>query len=170
MGIYEKEEFRNGTSKLIEFIASLTSTTSQSDVITIIAGGDTSSAIHINGNLTFSHISSGGGATLEFLEGRVLPGIKVLNTFNELSSILHKHLHHIVNINKSANKYPNYSTNELKDIIDMNQDIKVSPKNKRDNYDIINENKDYLDENNTKFFKEICGGISNQKTKKEKEC
>jgi 3-phosphoglycerate kinase len=43
MGVYEKEEFRNGTSKLIEFIASLTSSPSQTDVITIAAGGDTSS-------------------------------------------------------------------------------------------------------------------------------
>jgi hypothetical protein len=84
----------------------------------------------------------------------------------------------MVDTNKSAHKYSNYATDELQDIIDMNEDIPVSPKNKRDydlNYDINNECKDDLNEKNKKFFKEVCGGISNQKQsnktiQKQKEC
>ena len=43
-----------------------------------VCGGDTVSAVELNGNVTFTHISTSGGASLEFLEGRELPGVAVL--------------------------------------------------------------------------------------------
>ena len=49
-------------------------------MISILGGGDTISAINKNEKkLTFTHLSTAGGAFLEFLEGKVLPGIKALN-------------------------------------------------------------------------------------------
>ena len=57
-------------------------------VNTIICGGDTVSAVEEKGNINFTHISTGGGASLEYLEGKILPGIRVLNDIGDLKDQL----------------------------------------------------------------------------------
>lgn len=74
MGIFEIEEFSNGTNYLADFISKL----KEKNVFTIIGGGDTVSAISKFNFDNFSHVSTGGGAFLEFIEGKELPGISVL--------------------------------------------------------------------------------------------
>jgi len=76
MGVYEDEKFLNGSRKIGEFIAELTS---NKGVISVAGGGDTSAMLkktELSGR--FSHISTGGGASLELLETGTLPGIEVL--------------------------------------------------------------------------------------------
>ena len=53
-------------------------------VNTIICGGDTVSAVEEKGNINFTHISTGGGASLEYLEGKNLPGIRVLDSIGDV--------------------------------------------------------------------------------------
>lgn len=73
VGIFEIPNFSNGTKKLLELI-------SKKDAITIIGGGDTaSSAIQFGFEHSFTHISTGGGASLELLEGKKLPGINIIS-------------------------------------------------------------------------------------------
>ena len=73
VGIFEISNFSNGTKKLLELI-------SKKDAITIIGGGDTaSSAIQFGFEHSFTHISTGGGASLELLEGKKLPGINIIS-------------------------------------------------------------------------------------------
>lgn len=76
MGIFEIEEFSGGTRAVIKAIAEATAKGASS----IAGGGDTVSAINNFGysRESFTHISTGGGASLKFLEGKELPGIKVL--------------------------------------------------------------------------------------------
>ncbi|MCM8781154.1 MAG: phosphoglycerate kinase [Candidatus Omnitrophica bacterium] len=72
LGIFEIESFSKGTEQVAQFITTLKATT-------IIGGGDTASAIAKFGlEEKMTHISTGGGASLEFLEGKVLPGIASL--------------------------------------------------------------------------------------------
>ncbi|RAP37283.1 phosphoglycerate kinase [Candidatus Marinamargulisbacteria bacterium SCGC AAA071-K20] len=72
LGVFELAPFSKGTFAVAE-------TLSKSSAITIIGGGDSAAAISKVGlSDTMSHISTGGGASLEFLEGKVLPGIDVL--------------------------------------------------------------------------------------------
>lgn len=72
LGVYEKPEFIKGTKEVLEFLANL-------DAVKVAGGGDAVSAINIlKLNEKFTHISTGGGASMEFIEGRELPGIKVL--------------------------------------------------------------------------------------------
>ena len=72
MGVFEMPNFANGTFSVAHAVA-------DSGAISVIGGGDSVAAIEAAG-LTerVSHISTGGGASLEFLEGKVLPGVAVL--------------------------------------------------------------------------------------------
>ncbi len=73
MGVFEFPNFAKGTSAVAEACAECKGTT-------IIGGGDSASAVKKLGYAKkMTHISTGGGASLEFLEGKVLPGVAVLN-------------------------------------------------------------------------------------------
>ncbi len=72
MGVFEMPNFENGTKKVAEALA-------ESDAVTIIGGGDSAAACEQFGlKDKMTHISTGGGASLEFLEGKVLPGVAVI--------------------------------------------------------------------------------------------
>ena len=74
MGVFEKPEYANGTIEVCKAIASL------EDATTIIGGGDSASAAKNLGFADkFSHISTGGGASLEYLEGKKLPGVESIS-------------------------------------------------------------------------------------------
>jgi phosphoglycerate kinase len=72
MGVFEMDAFSRGTYAMVSAVAN-------SYALTIVGGGDTDSAVHRAGEFAkISYISTGGGAFLELLEGKKLPGIKVL--------------------------------------------------------------------------------------------
>jgi len=74
LGVFEMDKFAKGTEDVANFIAGIKGAT------TVIGGGDTAAAMakfKVDGRMT--HISTGGGASLEYLEGRGLPGIDALN-------------------------------------------------------------------------------------------
>jgi phosphoglycerate kinase len=72
MGIFETPEYAKGTFEIARAVAA-------SGAKSIVGGGDSASAVHLSGVAgRISHISTGGGASLEFLEGKVLPGVAAL--------------------------------------------------------------------------------------------
>ena len=77
MGVFEVPEFAAGTKAVAQGLVDATA----AGAFTIVGGGDSASAVRNLGfpEDGFSHISTGGGASLEFLEGKELPGLKVLD-------------------------------------------------------------------------------------------
>ena len=75
MGVFEIDKFAAGTYEVARILADITGR----GAVTVIGGGYSASAVRkcgLDGRLT--HISTGGGASLEFLEGKILPGVDAL--------------------------------------------------------------------------------------------
>ena len=73
MGVFEVDEFSHGTKEITNAIAEM-------EVYSIVGGGDSVNAINKFSNVDkFNHVSTGGGASLEYLEGKALPGVNIYN-------------------------------------------------------------------------------------------
>jgi phosphoglycerate kinase len=78
MGVFEMAPYAEGTRGVAEAVAALSS--GGGDALTVVGGGDSAAAVRALdiGEARFTHISTGGGASLEYLEGKALPGLTVL--------------------------------------------------------------------------------------------
>ncbi|MFH2034835.1 MAG: phosphoglycerate kinase [Candidatus Zixiibacteriota bacterium] len=75
MGVFEIKQFSHGTYEIAQILADITAL----GATTIVGGGDSASAVKKSGlEKKLSHISTGGGASLEYLEGKILPGLAAL--------------------------------------------------------------------------------------------
>ncbi|MEY4554347.1 MAG: phosphoglycerate kinase [Actinomycetota bacterium] len=74
MGVFEIDKFAGGTKAVAMALTEV-------DGLSVVGGGDSAAAVRILGfeDKQFGHISTGGGASLEYLEGKSLPGLEVLN-------------------------------------------------------------------------------------------
>jgi phosphoglycerate kinase len=76
-GVFEFPNFSKGTDSLLDACAAAF----KNGAVTIVGGGDTATAVANAGRESdFSHVSTGGGASLELLEGKVLPGVAALSS------------------------------------------------------------------------------------------
>jgi phosphoglycerate kinase len=72
MGLFEQKPWAEGTFAVARAMA-------DSEAVTVVGGGDSAAAVEEAGLVAkMKHVSTGGGASLEFVEGRVLPGVQVL--------------------------------------------------------------------------------------------
>ena len=73
MGCFENQNYQEGTKKIYQFLT-------EHNIKTLVGGGDSAASVNaLSDARKFYHISTGGGATLEYLEGTILPGISVIN-------------------------------------------------------------------------------------------
>ena len=73
MGCFENELYQNGTKSIYDFLTT-------NNIKTLVGGGDSAASVNkLSDKNKFYHISTGGGATLEYLEGKILPGIASIN-------------------------------------------------------------------------------------------
>jgi len=73
MGVFEEKDFSNGTNELYKCLK-------ENNIKTLVGGGDSAASVNLLGyGNSFFHISTGGGATLEYLSGKKLPGIEVID-------------------------------------------------------------------------------------------